>query len=77
MIDGTGKKTGSSSTGELDRVVDVSVAFVGRNALVFTTHDAKRKGDNKEGSLVFTRERDLDLALAELRVDGIEEEDEE
>lgn len=77
MIDGTGKKTSSSSTGELDRVVDVSVAFVGRNALVFTTYDSKRKGDNKGGSLVFTREPDLDMALAELRVDGIEDEDEE
>lgn len=76
MIDGTGKMTGSSFTGEQDRVVDVSVAFVGSNGLVFTTFDSSgKKEENKEGSLVFVREPDLDLALAELRVDGVEKEE--
>lgn len=73
MVDGTGKKTGSSFTGEQDRVIDVSVAFVGQKALVLNTFDSEKKVEIKEGSLVFVRESDLDLALAELRVDGVEQ----
>lgn len=72
MIDATGKQSGSSSTGEQDRVVDVSVAFVGQNALVFTTMNSQTTGVNKTGILVFARELDLSAALAQLRVDGVE-----
>ncbi|CAM9411444.1 unnamed protein product [Scytosiphon promiscuus] len=65
MIDGTGKETGGSQTGEQDRVVDVDVAFVGQGALVLQSSAAKSK---KAASLVFAREPDLDGELAKLRV---------
>lgn len=67
MIDGTGKETGGSQTGEQDRVVDVDVAFVGHKALVLESVAAKSK---KVVSLVFANEPDLHGELAKLRVAG-------
>lgn len=65
MIDGTGKQTGGSQSGEQDRVVDVDVAFVGQKALVLESVAAKTK---KEVSLVFAQEPDLQGELTKLRV---------
>lgn len=65
MIDGTGKETGGSQTGEQDRVVDVDVAFVGQGALVLQSSAGKSK---KAASLVFAKEPDLDGELTKLRV---------
>lgn len=67
MIDGTGKETGGSQSGDQDRVVDVDVAFVGRGALVLEAVEAKSK---KSVSLVFASEPDLDGELTKLRVAG-------
>lgn len=67
MIDGTGKETGGSQTGEQDRVVDVDVAFVGQGVLVLESVSAKSK---KPLSLVFAKEPDLEGELAKLRVAG-------
>lgn len=72
MIDGTGKETGGSQSGEQDRVVDVNVAFVGRGALVLEGVEAKSK---KSVSLVFANEPDLYGELTKLRVAGDNEED--
>ena len=63
MIDGTGKAT-SSAKGDMDRLVDVEVAFVGQGALVLET----KGSDSKPGRLVFAKEPDLDAELATLRV---------
>lgn len=65
MVDGTGKKTGGSQSGDQDRVVDVDVAFVGPGALVLEAVEAKSK---KAVSLVFAKEPDLYGELARLRV---------
>lgn len=65
MIDGTGKQTGGSQSGEQDRVVDVDVAFVGQKALVLESVAAKSK---KAVSLVFAQEPDLQGELTKLRV---------
>lgn len=67
MIDGTGKETGSSATGEQDRLVDVDLAFVGEGALVLETRPEKGKSI---GYLVFAKEPDLESELAKLRVEG-------
>lgn len=70
MIDGTGKETGSSSTGDEDRLVDVRVAFVGQKALVLVTSTTNGKTTNA-GQLVFIKENDLEAELAKLRVGGV------
>lgn len=70
MVDGTGKATGGSQSGEQDRVVDVDVAFVGQGALVLESVEAKSK---KAVSLVFAKEPDLYGELARLRVATDEE----
>lgn len=67
MIDGTGKETGSSATGEQDRLVDVEVAFAGQGALVLET---KTGSSSKIGYLVFAAEPDMYGELAKLRVEG-------
>lgn len=69
MIDGTGKETGSSNTGEQDRLVEVAVTFAGREALVLETRAVKTM---KTGHLVFAKEPDIDGELAKLRVSGDE-----
>ncbi|CAN0507999.1 unnamed protein product [Ectocarpus sp. 12 AP-2014] len=73
MIDGTGKETGGSQTGEQDRVVDVDVAFVGQGVLVLESVSAKSK---EPLSLVFAKEPDLEGELAKLRVAGDKKDDE-
>lgn len=69
IIDGTGKETGSSATGEQDRLVEVVVAFVGQEALILETNAEKTK---KTGHLIFAKEPDINGELAKLRVDGVE-----
>lgn len=67
MIDGTGKETGPSKTGEQDRLVHVDVAFVGHGSLILETKTGKAM---KVGHLLFAREPDLEAELATLRVAG-------
>lgn len=72
MIDGTGKQTGGSQTGDQDRIVDVDVAFVGQEALVLQSAESESKS---AASLVFAKEPDLEGELTKLRVSDKKEDD--